>query len=468
MRAYATKAKACANVCRASDARGSNRPTVAARRRRTTTLAHKDKADVVVIGGGLAGLAACNELEKRGADYVLLESSDDVGGRVRTDIVDGFLLDRGFAIFLTGYPEAQKVLNYDALELKPFYAGADVRFNGAFHRVADPFRHPLDGLQSLTNPVGSVADKVLVGLVRFQTLLAMGTLDEMMSADGETTIMKRLKDSGFSDEMIDRFFRPFMAGIFFNRELTTSSRLFNFVMRMLATGQNCLPAKGIGAVSAQLRGYLTADRVRVNAKVTTLSERDADMSRTLTLDNGETVTANKSVIIACEGPEAARLLGGSLEQSPSKPESAVGTMCLYFSMDKAPTDDAILYLDGDNKGGIVNNCCFPSNVAPSYAPSGKALASVSIIGVPSEDDAKMEAKVRDELSSWFGDDQVATWRLLRTYRIPYAQPNQGPPTNFAHSSVLGNGLFIAGGHRSSSTFDGALVSGRIAAEAATK
>ena len=233
MRAYATKAKACANVCRASDARGSNRPTVAARRRRTTTLAHKDKADVVVIGGGLAGLAACNELEKRGADYDLLESSDDVGGRVRTDIVDGFLLDRGFAIFLTGYPEAQKVLNYDALELKPFYAGADVRFNGAFHRVADPFRHPLDGLQSLTNPVGSVADKVLVGLVRFQTLLAMGTLDEMMSADGETTIMKRLKDSGFSDEMIDRFFRPFMAGIFFNRELTTSSRLFNFVMRML-------------------------------------------------------------------------------------------------------------------------------------------------------------------------------------------------------------------------------------------
>ncbi len=436
------------------------------KRRSPWCAASKSDADVVVIGGGLAGLAACNELEKRNVDYLLLESSDGVGGRVRTDEVDGFLLDRGFAIFLTGYPEAQHVLDYDGLDLKPFYAGADVRFNGSFHRVADPFRHPMDGVRSLNNPIGSVADKILVGLVRFQTVLGTGTVDEMMSGTGETTIMGRLKDFGFSDAMIDRFFRPFMAGIFFNRELTTSSRLFDFVMRMLATGQNCLPAKGIGAVSTQLCDNLAPERVRLNAKVETVGKRGDDMTRILSLASGELITAKKSIIVACEGPEAVNLLGHSMKASPSKNEPAVGTTCLYFAMDTAPTNDAILYLDGENKGGIVNNCCFPSNVASSYAPAGKALASVSLIGVPDQDDASIEACVRKELSSWFGPNNVATWRLLRVYRIPYAQPNQEPPTDFFRSSIVDDGLYIAGDHRSSATFDGALVSGRKAAEAA--
>lgn len=425
----------------------------------------KDNADVVVIGGGLAGLAACNDLESKGVDYLLLEASDDVGGRVRTDQVDGFLLDRGFAIFLTGYPEAQRVLDYEALNLQPFYAGADVRFQGEFVRVADPFRHPVDGILSLPNPIGSIKDKVLVGLVRFQTVLGMGSIEEMMTRGEETTILKRLVDFGFSDAMIDRFFRPFMAGIFFNRELTTSSRLFNFVMRMLATGQNCLPAAGIGAVSSQLRDKLDADALRMNTKVSEIGKRESDGSRRITLPSGETILAKKAIIVACEGPEASRLLGRAMEKSPSSNEPAVGTTCLYFSMDKAPTSDPILYLDGDNRGSIVNNCCFPSNVAPSYAPPGKALASVSIIGVPSDDDSTIEAKVRSELSGWFGADQVGSWKLLRVYRIPYAQPNQTLPTDFARSNTLGEGLFVAGDHRNSATFDGALVSGRRAAEA---
>ena len=171
-------------------------------------------------------------------------------------------------------------------------------------------------------------------------------------------------------------------------------------MRMLATGQNCLPAKGIGAVSTQLCDNLAPERVRLNAKVETVGKRGDDMTRILSLASGELITAKKSIIVACEGPEAVNLLGHSMKASPSKNEPAVGTTCLYFAMDTAPTNDAILYLDGENKGGIVNNCCFPSNVASSYAPAGKALASVSLIGVPDQDDASIEACVRKELSSW--------------------------------------------------------------------
>ena len=229
----------------------SNNRRVAPIARAATVADPKTEADVVIVGGGLAGLCAAKKLTEAGVDFLLLEASDAVGGRLRTDVVDGYLLDRGFAIFLTGYPEAQKQLDYASLDLRPFYAGADVRFENAFHRVADPLRHPIDAVSSLNpaHPIGSTIDKVLVGVVRIQSLI--GDCYDILRAP-ETTIRQRLDAAGFSEEMTHRFFRPFMSGIFFNPELATSSRLFNFVMRMLATGQNCLPAKGIEAVATQL------------------------------------------------------------------------------------------------------------------------------------------------------------------------------------------------------------------------
>lgn len=143
---------------------------VGARSRRSSAIraaAVPKEADVIVVGAGIAGLSAAVTLKKQyGLQALVLEQGDAVGGRVRTDVVDGFLLDRGFQIFLTGYPEAQGMLDYQALELKDFYAGALVRKDGQFHRVADPFRHPVDGVASLTNPVGTVMDKVRVGLLR--------------------------------------------------------------------------------------------------------------------------------------------------------------------------------------------------------------------------------------------------------------------------------------------------------------
>ena len=440
--------------------------------------ARADAHDVVIVGGGLAGLCAAKALAEAGVDFVLLESSDGVGGRLRTDEVDGFLLDRGFAIFLTGYPEAQKTLDYDALELQPFYAGADVFLDGAFHRVADPLRHPIDAVKSLSpnHPIGSVVDKVLVGLVRLQSLI--GDCYEQLEAP-ETTIALRLKESGFSDEMVNRFFRPFMSGIFFDPKLGTSSRLFTFVMRMLATGQNCLPKKGIGEVAAQLARGLPAGSVRLDAKVTqrVTDANTGETSLTTTASaSGEgekkstVVVAKKAVVVATAGPDAAAIAGEPLlSSSPSASGPAVGTTCLYFAIDGAPPlPTPILYLDGSKKptgGKLVNNCCFPSAVSPSYAPSGKSLASVSVVGVPDLDDASLEQKVRLELMDMFGPS-VETWKHLRTYRIPFAQPNQQVPTNLNRDVRLGDSTtYVCGDHRSPATFDGAMRSGRLAAEA---
>ena len=420
--------------------------------------------NVIVIGAGVAGLNCAVNLHQQGIPVTLLEASDGVGGRVRTDVVDGFLLDRGFQIFLTSYPEAKKALDYSALDLQPFYAGALVRFQGSFHIVADPFRHLMDGLQSLPNPIGSPIDKILVGVYRTRTLFS--SVEGLLKGP-ETTIMECLQQEGFSDSIIDRFFRPFLGGIFFDRNLQTTSKLFNFVMRMLATGQNCLPSQGIGAVSEQLADRIPSESIKLNTRVTSVVTSESNPKTvTVSLENGESITA-RHVVVATEGPQAANLLGNVLTQSsPSTIKDPVGTCCLYFSSDSPPRKGNYLYLDGDNvPGTLVNNCCVPSEVSPTYAPAGKSLISVSVIGTQdSLSDKDLELRVREELGEWFGKDTVSGWNHLKTYRIPFAQPNQTPPTNLFKPLQLTDSIYVCGDHRMTATLDGALWSGRMVAD----
>jgi phytoene dehydrogenase-like protein len=406
-------------------------------------------------------------------DVLLVEASDGVGGRVRTDVTaDGFILDRGFQIFLTSYKECREMLDYEALDLKPFYAGAEVfSDDNRFYRVADPVRHLFDALLSLlpTNKVGTVVDKINVGIFRIKSLL--GSEEELLSRP-ETTIMARLKEEGFSASMINSFFRPFLGGIFFDRSLSTSSRLFEFVMRSLAMGQNCLPSRGIGSISDQLASMLPSQSILLNTKVTSI-ESSPSSSPKVILSDGSVLTGRKGVILATPGPEAERLLGSLNASQPSKSEQGVGTSCLYFRSSAPPPNNGapMLYLNGQDEG-IVNNCCWPSTVSSSYAPPGQNLISVSTVGSRKGllSDQELESQVKKQLASWFGQDQVKAWSLIRIYHIPYAQPNQSPPTNFDRPGRIQGvqGLYVAGDHRTSATFDGAIKSGRKAAEALLK
>eukprot|EP00884_Botryococcus_braunii_P017120 jgi/Botrbrau1/4091/Bobra.152_3s0041.2 len=387
--------------------------------------------DVVIVGAGLAGLACGIHLTRRGLSVRILEAGDGVGGRVRTDEVEGFLLDRGFQIFLSSYPEARALLDYSALDLRPFYAGADVWYGRTFNRVADPFRHFLDAVKSLVdgNPIGTPQDKLLVGLFRITSLFK--PVDVILSSE-EMTTLERLEAEGFSQSIVDRFFRPFLGGIFFDRTLSVSSRLFEFVMRMLATGENCLPARGIGSISLQLAQQLPPGTIQLGAEVERVGgAASSGRGPYVTLVDGTTVQAGQAVVVATEGPVAERLLGLALEGYPSKPEPAVGTCNIYFRAPKAASPLNILYLNGTDTG-IVNNACFPSTVAPSYAPSGQTLVSVSTIGTfPNLGDENLANVVKRELALWFGSASVDDWELLRVYRIPYAQPNQARPSQTA-------------------------------------
>lgn len=441
----------------------------------TTQLAPKPppviKTDpVIVIGAGLAGLAAATRLNSDNIPFLLLEASDGVGGRVRTDVVNGFLLDRGFQIFITAYPEAQKLLNYNELNLRKFYSGARIYYDGKFHTVADPLRHFSDSVLSLGNPIGSVLDKLLIALTRVRVLSK--SYEEIMSADEVSTI-QLLKNIGFSDSMIGRFFRPFFGGIFFDPQLETTSRLFDFVFKCLALGDNTLPAKGIDEIPNQLAAKLPSDSLLLNTKVVSVDSDDSN-SPSVTLESGEILKSELGVIMAVEQPAVDKILAGKKQPPPPPPgqrkKPARSTVCLYFSMDQdqVPVQDPVLFLNGSGKG-IINNMFFATNVAPSYGPSNKALASVSLIGLyENTADDDLRAEVIKELSGWFGASKVESWRHLRTYRIGFAQPNQSPPTDLMKNPNIGPGLYLCGDYMTSATFDGALVSGRRAVEALLK
>lgn len=289
--------------------------------------------------------------------------------------------------------------------------------------------------------------------------------------------------------MVQRFWRPFLGGIFFDTELRTTDRLLTFVMRCLATGSNCLPAAGIGAVPAQLAAALRPGTLRTGARVASLAPLASGAGAAITLAGGagnesQVVEARRAVVLAVEGPEASRLAPALLGASPSAAGPGVGTVCLYFS---APADGAsckqlaepVLFLNGDGPGRLVNNACVPSAVAPSYAAGapGRALVSASLVGVPPpgseldpttpEGEAALVKAVLRELADWFGPDGADTsaWRHVRTYSVPFAQPAQAPPSVLQRPVRLAPWLFAAGDHREAATLDGALRSGRRAAEA---
>jgi phytoene dehydrogenase-like protein len=407
------------------------------------------KPDVIIIGAGLSGLCCALRLQETGLSILLLEASDGVGGRVRTDQVDGFLLDRGFQVLLTAYPEAQLMLDYGSLNLRYFAPGALIRYDGHFYRFVDPLRRPKDALLTLLSPIGTIGDKMRIALLRRRT--RQGTLPDLYQRR-EATTLHSLKKFGFSENIINRFFRPFLSGVYFDRNLDVSSRMFEFGFRMFSAGGTALPARGMGTIPGQLASGIPGGSIRTGARVQSVEERS------VRLEDGE-VLKGRTVVIATEGPETARLLGEK-EIPPSR-----GMTGLYFACEKPPIPEPLLVLNAEGSEP-VNNLCVPSLVSPFYAPQGQHLVATTIIGTREEGDEDLEAQVKTQLNSWFGPD-VEKWRLLRVYRIPHALPVQAPPVPDPTDPLVqvSPWLFTCGEYRNVASLQWAMVSGRRAAEA---
>ena len=402
----------------------------------------------LVVGGGLAGLACAHKLHSAGVTPLLLEGSCHLGGRVATDAVDGFLLDRGFQVFLTAYPEARKLLKLDELQLRFFRPGALIFRNGKCHRMMDVFRSPAHLLQTALQPIGSVSDKLRVARLRHR--LKRLKPDEIV-AQKDVSTECYLREEGFTEAMIDGFFRPFYGGIFLEKDLRTSSRMFAFTFRMFAEGYAALPARGMAEIPRQLAAELPENSIRTDAPVRSIGKGQ------VTLESGERIEA-RHVVVATDGETARDLV-------PGLGNSFVGwrsVVSLYFAAPKSPLNEAIIALNGDPEG-LVNTVCVPSDVVSDYAPQNQSLVSVSVIDLA--ESSNLESRVLQELESWFGPE-VHAWSHLRTYRIRRALPEQLPGTEVpgGNGFLRSEGIYVCGDHCGNTSIEGAIASGLRVAE----
>jgi protoporphyrinogen oxidase len=406
-----------------------------------------EKKNVIIVGAGIAGLTAAKLLKAAGFKVLVLEASDAIGGRVKTDEKNGFLLDRGFQVLLTAYPEAKKLLNYKDLDLKPFLPGAKILHSKGIAEIMDPLRRPSSFLKTLFSPAGSIGDKLNMLFLKKQ--LEKKSIEQLFEEEEQTTDSYLLK-KGFSDKMISFFFRPFLAGIFLEKDLFTSSRMFNFVFKMFSEGVTAIPAKGMGEIPKQLAKDLSEDELLLNSAVVFIGEHEVKIF------NGLTYQADYIIIATNPTQIPAPYLP---KQSPNRTVTN-----LYFTANVAPFKEAVIALN-TQQDALVNNITVMNNASPAYSKSGAFLISISIL----KDVSKLEfedliTKVKIEMSFWFEGTQ--DWEYLQHYFIPYALPNQvSVRTKIADAEYkISNSTYKCGDYLLNGSINAAMVSGRKVAE----
>ena len=407
------------------------------------------KQRVAIIGAGAAGLACARTLSATGADVTVVEASDRVGGRIATDKVDGFLIDRGFQVLLTTYPEIDRQLDRSALDLRPFERGALVHKGSRFIPVSDPFAKP-----------ASAGKMVFSGLIKPRDVPATLKLlrnarrsRSGSSSQTETTIAEALSAAGVSKSMLESFWTPFLAGITLEPGLSTSSKFLDFLLVNFSTGAAAVPARGMQAIPQQLAAKLPEGTVRTGCEVTAIEKGLVQLA------DGSTIAADH-VVLATDGATAARLA----DELPVPATHSVGQISFDCGA-TPPHSRPVLVLDGD-RTGPVNNLQVMSNAAAGYAPAGHSLATCSILEPHLGDsDELLERKVRAQLGGWYGK-AVGSWKTIALNRVDQALPAQpvGSLEPLERPLRLRRWLWVAGDHRATSSIDGAMAAGRHAGE----
>ncbi|MEU5095569.1 NAD(P)/FAD-dependent oxidoreductase [Streptomyces sp. NPDC020996] len=396
--------------------------------------------DVLVIGAGVAGLACARDLLAAGLDVHVLEASDAVGGRMRSDRVEGFVVDRGFQVFNTSYPQIRRRLSLRELRLRPFTPGVLIHTGRGRLRFNDPTRRPRTLSDLLPGRLAGPRDLAALGALSARDLLAPVRL---VKRSPDRTTRTALADAGFSEEFVERFFRPFLSGVFLEDELETSSRFFHLVWRSMLRGTLCLPAEGIGAVPRALAAALPAGTVRLETPVAALTDDGA-----VTADGAE-LPARAVVVATGPGPAAALLPGLDLP--------AYRTVTTYYHVtDRSPLGEPTLLVDERRR---FLNTVVLSDVVPPYAPAGSALVATSVLG---GDDPGRERSVREALAEAYATS-TGGWDLLTARTVPDALPAMPPPQPLSRTTRVSPARHVCGDHRATGSVQGALASGARAA-----
>ncbi len=421
---------------------------------------------IVIIGAGLAGLTCARALVREGQSVLVLEAAEQVGGRVRTDIHDdGYRLDRGFQVLFTAYPAAQRHLNFVDLKQRSFEPGALLVKQGKLYEIADPLREPGRMMTGALNPLISVSDKLR--LLRLLAQVPRLSTPEIFAGKGQPGTQDEstaayLRRLGFDEDgFIANFARPFYGGIFLDRTLSTSARMFQFTFKMLASGQIIIPAEGMQRVPEMLAAALPPGSIRYRTRVSSILSADDKVSG-VRLASGE-VIATEQVVVATDAPTAAQLSGQTL------PAEARSCACVYFAGRERLYKQRKILLN-TAPDAYVNNAVLLSNIAPTYAPPHRHLLSATVLDPATDDDDVLIQRTRDELAGWFPHNKLQTWQMLGVYRIPFAQLMQLPGTFDAQPSntTATRGLYLAGEYTTSSSIHGAMHSGEHAARALLK
>ncbi len=409
--------------------------------------------DVVVIGGGLAGLSAAVWLREAGIAAVVLESSDAVGGRLRTDQVDGYLLDRGFAVHNPGYPEAQLLLDHQALELQSFEAGIAFRNSDGLTFLSD-LRRSSEGVRSgLMRTFGALRrnPRTAAAFAAYAARCA-ATSPESLQRRHDISIRAALRQAGVDAQGLRTIVGPFLQGVLLESHLETSRIVADEILAAFVRGTPAVPADGMGAIGIQLAERLDDEQLHLNTRVLAVH---SDNSGVRVQTDAGTHSAKAAVVAVSQEALPAVLPGYEAGRTR-------GVTTWYHAADCAPAEllggKAWLVTDASHRTPIANTVPI-SAAAPSYAPTGDVLISTSVIGVHRE---LTDEPMLKHLQFLYGVD-TRNWQTVARYEIPNALPDFMPPTNPTANRAAPR-VWLAGDHTDSPSINGALRSGRIAAE----
>jgi phytoene dehydrogenase-like protein len=402
---------------------------------------------VAVIGAGLAGLRCALLLKEAGIDAHVFEREHQVGGRMRTEKVDGFLLDYGFHVMQTAYPTSQRTFDFEKLETQAFEPGAIIvqkkKNQAKFWRMADPFRRPIQGALSGMNRFASPIDLLRVARLRFS--VRKGKTDRVFEGKNQGTL-SYLKQQGFSQSIIDRFFHPLFSGIFLEDDLRTNERMFRFVFRMMSKGNMVLPRGGIAAAPNQLAQRLGENRIHLNSDVSIIDGTTLNV-------NGKTKSFD-AIVRAF---------------NPNQVNEKRHVWTLHFDAEQSPLNSQHVLLNGDVKisDGLIAHLAVPSDVQPEYAPAGRSLVTITVVGERADSlgftsAVKVEDAVRKEVEVWFPNISL-NWRLLAVQHIEHALPEVGSERPLLATPQIQG--FECGDHMLHGSVEGALLSAEAVASA---
>ncbi|WP_165366210.1 FAD-dependent oxidoreductase [Brumimicrobium glaciale] len=396
---------------------------------------------VGIIGAGLTGLIAAKALSSKGVEVSVFEKLSQPGGRMRTENIDGWKLDVGFQVLLTAYPYLKKHVEFSKLNTFTVEAAATIFRDGKTTAVGDPFRTKNILFKTMFSDIGSIKDKWLI--FQLKRYVDKRSIDYIFDERNRTTI-EFLQEFGFSQQIIDRFFKPFFGGIFLENQLTTSSRMFLFVFKMFSKGNAVIPKAGISAVARLLEAKSINAKFNYNCEITKVDQE------TIHFKNGEKQSFDYVI--------------NTIPNYGKRKDLDQWQNCynLYFEH-SAPAiiKQARIGLNA-NENRLINNIFYPSVHQSPQDKKGKSLISVTVLNSNGLKEIQIIEKVIQELRA---DFNIKDARLIKMYEIPYALPKLDGPVNtisFDQSTkTFEVGDFLMNGSQNAACKIGEMVAERI-------